>query len=262
MKKKVNKKKIILLLIAIIGIVFIILFLSKNLKIGKKSELLNFHFESRVKTLEDFDTKGIVKYGWLQVQGTNIDLPIISSLSIEDLDFSYGWLNVNSIGYKTRKVLVGHNVLNVSSSPMVNNSLLTDFEDLMAFVYYDFAKENMYLSYTEYGVDKVFVIYAIGFYDYGYDNAEGLNTEEEIKKYIKESKQNSIYQYNVDVNENDNLLTVKTCTRYFGVDEKQQFVIDARELRNDEKLIKNNVKKTSLYKKYNLKDSYSKNISL
>lgn len=259
MKYEINKKRLImgicLVLILLFSIIIVIKILTKE-----KLEEINVIFPSRIEKLEKLDTGGLTKYGWLQVQGTLIDVPIIMPVANDnDVDFDYGWISTASVGYKTRQVLVGHNVLNVSNTPMVNNEIFTSFEDLMAFVYYDFAKENLYLSYTEYGEDKIYVIYSIGFYDYGYDQEQGLSEKDDIKNYIKEVKENSIYKYGVDINENDNLLTVKTCTRYFGLDTKQQLVIDARELREDEKIYKYSVKKTKLYKEYKLSDHYTKN---
>lgn len=215
------------------------------------------NFQSRVDNIENLKEININKFGWLQVQGTTVDVPILTTANANG-DYSHGWVSSNSIGFKTRNVLIGHNVLNVSNQPMVNHSILTDFEDLMAFVYYDFAKENMYVSFTKNGIDRIYVIYAIGFYDYDYDNAEGLTNDAEVDRYIQLAKESSIYQYDVDINHSDDLLTIKTCTRYFGNDEKQQFVIDARELREDETPLKYHVKKTKLYKEYQLVDSYKK----
>lgn len=253
MKKSSKKIIFIILGIILIASVITILILFLNKKTNKE---VNINFPDRVEKLESLNTHGITKYGWIQVQGTTIDIPIISSLFDGELDFDYAWISNNSVGYKTRKVIVGHNVLNVSNTPMVNNSILTGFEDLMAFVYYNFAKENMYLSYTENGNNDIYVIYGIGFYDYDYDNGEGYSDSDKIKKYIKQVKENSIYKYDVDVNEKDEIITIKTCTRFFGNDEKQQFVIDARKLRTDEKPLNYIVEKTKKYYNYNLKDYY------
>lgn len=257
MRENLNKKKIILfgLIIFIICFFFFIVLRKPNRVDIREKMALNF--QSRVDDIENLREININKFGWLQVQGTTVDVPILTTTNANG-DYSYGWISSNSIGFKTRNVLIGHNVLNVSNQPMVNHSILTDFEDLMAFVYYDFAKENMYVSFTKNGVDRTYVIYAIGFYDYDYDNAEGLTSDEEINQYIRMVKENSIYQYDVDVNHSDDLLTIKTCTRYFGNNEKQQFVIDARELRKDEPPLKYRVKKTNLYKEYKLVDSYKK----
>lgn len=260
MKVRLNKKKIITIGIVFLIILILFLVFSKNFR-GKSAKIMMLNFESRVTNLEDLDEINTKKFGWLQVQGTTIDVPILKTSNV-DGDYSYGWVSSNSIGFKTRNVLIGHNVLNVSNTPMVNDPILTDFEDLMAFVYYDFAKENMYLSFTRNGVDKTYVIYAIGFYDYDYDSAEGLNSSEDIEEYIKRTKENSIYKYDVIVNENDDLLTIKTCTRYFGNQEKQQFVIDARALKEGETPLKYSVKKTKLYGEYHLIDSYQKDSEL
>ena len=256
MKRKLKVKNLIIIGIILLCFIILVSFINKD---SKKSEVFNYKFDSRVEKLKEINTNGINKYGWLQVQGTNVDAVIVSPAFYGDFDFNYGWISGNSIGFNNRKVIVGHNVLNVSSSPMVNNELLTDFEDLMAFSYYDFAKDNLYISYTENGVDEIYAIYAIGFYDYGYDNGEGFNESKDIKDYIKKVKKNSIYKYDLDVNEKDTILTIKTCTRFFGVDEKQQFVIDVRKLRDNEKMIKYNIKKTSVYKELKLKDNYEKN---
>ena len=147
-------------------LLFLILMILKVTKSGESLGKKDISFPDRVATLENFDTGGITKYGWLQIEGTMIDLPILSPYTEGNIDYNYGWISPSSIGKKNRKVLIGHNVLNVSNHPMLNESILTDFEDLMAFVYYNFAKEHMYLSYTENGENHIFVIYGIGFYNY------------------------------------------------------------------------------------------------
>ena len=91
------------------------------------------------------------------------------------------------------------------------------------------------------------------FYDYNYDQSESISSKDEIDKYIKSVKKNSIYDYNIDVNSSDDIITIKTCTRYFGANEKQQFIIEARKLRKDEKTVKYQVEMNNNYKKLNLK---------
>lgn len=264
MKKKTLIKGIIISLIGLFLLFLLVSLLTdKKTSDNKPKELkeMKYTYESRIEKLDNFDTDGVKKYGWLQVQGTTIDLPIISNYYDITPEYNYGWLIPTSFAYDTRLILAGHNVLNVSATPMVNDSKLSDFEDLMAFSYYDFAKDNMYLVYTEYDEDKVYVIYSIGFYDYGYEyDSEGLD-KENVEEYIKFVKKNSIYDYGVDVNKDDDIITIKTCTRMFGADEKQQFQIDARLLRKDEKMFKYNVEKTKVYKELKLKDKYKNSFS-
>ena len=268
MKKniKINKNifykriSLIIIIIIILFLLFLLFFTSKG---NKQLEEMNLNFQDRIESLKKANEYGVHKYGWLQVQGTNVDAEILTYTIHDSIDESYGWLSANSLFNKNRIVFIGHNILNVSKTPMVNNENFRDFEDLMAFSYYNFAKDNMYVSLTtDKEVEKIYVIYAIGFYDYDYDNAQGYDTKKDIKDYIKFAKKNSIYKYDLDVNENDEIITIKTCTRMFGKDEKQQFQIDARLLRKNEKAYKYNVSKTKLYDEYDLKDEYQENITI
>ena len=235
---KLNKKKI--LFIGLVIILLVIIVLVSFLSTGNKTITLDF--ESRVDTLKQFKTD-YYKIGWLQVSGTNIDLPILDSTATSvEPDYSFGWRSDNYETGENREVLLGHNVINVSSNPMLSNDNLTDFESLMSFSHASFAKDNLYIQYTKNGKDELYLIYAIGFYSYNYDSAESFNSDEETKEYIEKTIQNSIYDYDVDVNSSDTLLTVKTCTRYFGANTLQQFVVDARKVREDEEIVKYNVK--------------------
>ena len=140
----------LILLIIILG--FLIVFLINKKTDDKfKSEPVTLNFESRVDKLETFDTGNFYKFGWLQIQGTHIDLPILHSQSadyIDDIDYSYGWLSSFYSDGENRLVMVGHNILNVSTEPMLPNENLTNFEELMAFTYYGFANNNLYIENT------------------------------------------------------------------------------------------------------------------
>lgn len=222
-----------------------------NYKKDEKSEKIELSFSDRVSEVNAFSDERFFSIGWLQVQGTNIDFPILNSNSSKyetEIDYSYGWRSPNYNNGENREVLIGHNIINVSSTPMLSTEGLENFEALMSFSYYSFAKDNLYIQYTKDGQNDLYLIYGVGFYDYSYDNAETLE-DDEINEYISSVKKNSIYDYDVDVNNNDILLTIKTCTRYFGNNEKQQFVIDARKVREEEEIIKYSVEINSNFEK-------------
>lgn len=250
---KINKRgKIVILTLLLVLVIFLMIlcikFFPKNNKNNYVAEPITLSFESRIDTLNKFDSGIYYKFGWLQVQGTHIDLPILDSRSVSDeIDYSYGWLSPNVSTNENRLVLLGHNVLNVSSSPMRPNEILKDFEELMAFVYYDFARDNLYIQYTKDNKDEIYLIYGIGFYDYDYKYDNQSLKDDEVETYIDYVKENSLYNYDIDVNKEDTLLTIKTCTRYFGAYEKQQLVIDARKLRDDEDTLKYQVTQTKKY---------------
>ncbi len=252
---KLTKKSKSLITLIVMIILIITIFVCKDNIFTKRNTKMKLGFESRVEKLKNFDSGKYYKIGWLQVQGTNMDLPILDFSSYEsEIDYSYGWL---SSGYRTgenREVILGHNILNVSATPMLPNENLSDFEELMAFVYYDFAKENLYVQYTKDNKDELYLIYAIGFNNYGSDKAGSMKDKNDIKEYIERVRKNSIYDYDIDVNSNDTLLQIKTCTRMFGNEEKQEFVLELRKVRDNEKTYKYSVEINDNFEKLKLNE--------
>lgn len=256
-KKKLKLIPVIITLVIVIALILIFVFLYFRNKPNSDyiNEKMILNFENRINDLEEYSYEDTIAVGWLQVQGTNIDFPVLFvSAASKEIDFSYAWRSPNYITGENREVIIGHNLINVSSNPIYDKTNLMDFESLMNFTYSSFAEENQYIKYTKDGEESLYVIYAVGFYDYEYDSAESFDTKEEVKKYIKMVKNNSIYDYSVDVNSDDEIITLKTCTRYFGVNEKQQFVVDARKVRNDEEIVKYQVKKNKNYKELKIND--------
>ena len=181
--------------------------------------------------------------GWLRVQGTNIDFPIFYYNSIEDIsDPSYdlGWSFEDNKKLVNRTVLLSHNMRNVSSKPLIADKNQARFEQLMSYIYYDFVKDNKYIQYTINGKNYLFKIYAV--YLQPEEDVELYNIDKKEKRdYIKNSIDRSYFKFNVDVSEDDKILTLVTCTRFYG-DSDYSFVVDARQVRKLE--IINNYKVT------------------
>ena len=134
----------------------------------------------------------------------------------------------------------------VSSEPEIGNSEHIKFEQLMSFVYYDFAKENLYIQYSDGKEEALYKIYAVSFNDIAYEYGQSYS-KKKINKYISDAKDISIYDYDVEVDENDKLISLITCTRYFGRYGKTQFRVDARRIRENEKISKYSVEINSNY---------------
>ena len=211
---------------------------------------IKLNFENRTSQLEEFYEENTIKIGWLQVQGTNVDLPVlIAGIDSEiDHDTEYAWRSWNYNSDGNREVITSHNYLNLSSKPSTNMSELNFFEGLMGYAYPDFALENQYIYYLKDGVEELYVIYAVGFYDNYYDSGESYMTKEEVDAYIEKVRDNSLYDYDIEVTSEDELLTLKTCTRYFGSEKLQQFVVDARKVRVDEETVRYPIETTNKYK--------------
>ena len=231
--KKINKKKfisIILLLVIIIGfIILLIHYFTPYYKI-----------EDRVKKKDDF--KGINNedaIGWLRIQGTNIDFPIVyyDSTDVSDPTYELGWSYSNDKKQTKKITIFSHNVLNVSSNPLITNENHKRFEQLLSFIYPSFVKENKYIQYTVGNKNYLYKIYGISFqYEKKLDYKNTNPTKKEASKYIKKTKEQSYFNFNTDVKDTDKLLTLVTCTRFFGETTDYSFVVDARMVRKNEKI--------------------------
>ena len=60
-------------------------------------------------------------------------------------------------------------------------------------------------------------------------------TKKQVLNYAKEAKKNSYYDFDVDIDSNDKLITLTTCTRFFGMN-YVSIVVDGRLVREGEKV--------------------------
>ena len=107
----------------------------------------------------------------------------------------------------------------------------------MSFIYPSFVKKNKYIQYTVDGKDYLYKIYGISFQRENNIDFDKKNyTNQEIAEYIEKTKKNSYFNFDTDVVETDDLLTLVTCTRFFGSTSDYSFVVDARRVRDKEKI--------------------------
>jgi len=216
-----------------------------------------YEIESKVEDVEKSKKENTSDYkttGWLKVQGTNIDLPVIG---FEDMNQTvpvelgnYAWNLDKEEKFRNKVNIMGHNILNLSSSPKINLEYFSRFDDLMSFVYYDFAKENRYIQYTVDGKDYLYKIFAVNFETSYLVELyhDGNYTKKEMKDLIKRYKEKSIYNYDIDVDENDDIISVMTCTRFFGTDRSITFMVNGRLVRENEKIDNYKIEKSDNYK--------------
>ena len=260
-KRKKNKKgrrpPLLFLSLALIIIVVIILAVIKLLP--KKEEKNYYKIQNRtdqvVSTSIEDDGVTYPAVGWLQIQGTDIDYPIVFNEEANEYPATsdhYVWLSNLEVKFQKHIVLSGHNIFNLSNHPKIKDPLFTRFEELMAFIYYDFAKGNKYIQLTMDGqeyVYKIFSVNLIPFDDTLFFPREYGYTEKEIYSYAKELKETSLFDYNVKIDKNDNILSLVTCTRFYGQDDRYEFRVLGRLVREGEKLDNYSVKKSNNYQK-------------
>ncbi len=247
-QRKFNKNRMILvvILLLVIGAIIVAILHSK----GKDY----YSPESRVEQVKSTIIEDSETIGWVNVQGTDIDYPVVyeTNLVYQGLK-DYLWVSSMYEEGENRLAIFGHNIRNVSNKPLIKEEGHVRFEQLLSFVYYDFAKDNLYIQYSQNGRNELYKIYAIGFYEQDDEDGYSFSSEEEVKEYINNAKKNSIYDYKVDVKEDDFLISLITCTRFFGAGGKTTFKIDARKVRGHEKVDKYEVSKNKNYDVLNLK---------
>lgn len=209
--------------------------------------------QKEIKKEQKKDEEGIETVAWLRVQGTMIDTPIVAYEEGKDLSYldkeDFLWTEAKSAEYKNQIKIMGHNILNLSATPEIGVNYFTKFEDLMAFTYEDFVKENKYIQYSIGDKEYVYKVFAV-LYDKSY-NLDLYNTDdystEEMADYIELVESKSLYDFDIDVDASDDIISLVTCSRLYGVDQKRQFVVVGRLLRDNEKMTNYSFETTEKY---------------
>lgn len=254
-KKQNQRIKIFALAIGLLICCCILLFLLLYQHFWSKEI---YKVDSRVKNITEEKKKDKENYqtiGWLRVQGTNIDTPIIG-YERDDIEIpvekeNYLWNEINKEKIYNKVNIMGHNILNLSANPQSGLDYFVRFDDLMSFVYTDFVEDNKYIQYTVDGQDYIYKIFAV-YFDRQYNlnlYHEGDYSKKELKEFIKKVKEESIYDFSVDVNENDRVISLITCTRMFGAESREELIVVGRMVHDNEKLSNYTVKENNNYKK-------------
>lgn len=190
--------------------------------------------------------------GWLRIPNTNINWPIVYSEKNNGtyiaLDY-YGNKNKNGVIYadgwtkfgdkdsiSRNTVLYGHNWKNISANPRITDPGDVMFEQLTSFHHLDFAQKTPYIHYSTEDANMTWKVFAAFYTEDKFNYIDSDPNDANFKKIIETAKKKSLHNYDVDVNENDKIITLSTCTRAYGPTEKQRFVVMARLMRDGEKI--------------------------
>ena len=245
-----NKKMIIALIIVIIIVAFSLIFVYYRTNFKTST----FAVLDETDKINDAKKYGDDVVGWLRVEGTNIDLPLIRADEDTELlrgDYDFAWTNSFPDGTGNRPAYISHNIRNVSRNPIVGDDTMTRFEQLMSFIYPSFVKENQFIEFTDSeGDTSLYRVYAVALLNDDQNASfSDTYTSSEQKRYIKKAMRESMYDIDVDVNEDDLMLTLFTCTRFYGADTSYSFRVDARKLRDGEDKVYAKVKSNKNYEK-------------
>lgn len=189
--------------------------------------------------------------GWLRIPNTNIDFPVVigpDTLYYNDKGYSKEaskngviWADSattfgkrNQISQNT--VIYGHNWTNYSSNPYIARPQDIMFAQLTSFYHLSFAKTTPYIFYSTEDEEMIWKVFAVLYTESSWNYIESDAGTSYIQSLISEAKQRSMHKYDVDVNANDKILTLSTCTRAYGKRDDQRFVVMARLLRKGEEV--------------------------
>ena len=152
--------------------------------------------------------------GWLQVNGTNINYPIVqytdnSYYLTHSFDKTYndaGWIFVdfrNNLIDDKNMIIYGHSRLNSTMFGTLKNVVKSSWYKNSSNHLIKMSTVNSNTSW------QVFSTYIIDEEDY-YIKTD-FNTNEEYFEFLQTLKNRSVYNYSVTVNENDRIITLSTC---------------------------------------------------
>ena len=248
-KKSENKGKIIAFIMLII---FILLLIFSSIKIiiyimdSKDNENIIDEIAENIEIVDSpEETSEDKKYkidfaslkeknsdvcGFVKVNGTNIEQVVVKSTNndyylhhnLEKQDNSAGWIFVdyrNKLDGTDKNIIIyGHNMRNDTMFGTLKNILNRAWQENEENRYITFITENESSQY------EVFSVYQIEAEDY-YMKTDFNNGE--LKKYADSMKSRSIYDFNVEVEEMDNILTLSTC----GNNNKYRIVLHAKKVK-------------------------------
>ena len=188
--------------------------------------------EEKDKYKVDFQTlkeKNSDTVGFLKVNGTNIEYTVVKGTNnsyylkhnFNKKSNSAGWIFAdykNKVdGTDKNLVIYGHNMRDDSMFGSLKNILNDDWHNEEENKYVTFVAEN------DNSIYEVFSVYQVADEDY-YITTDFKDNE--FNDFIKTIKSRSKFDFGVDVNENDNILTLSTCAN----NNKYRVVLHAKKI--------------------------------
>lgn len=165
--------------------------------------------------------------GWIKVNGTKINYPFVKTSdneyylkhTFDKTSNKKGWVFLD---YRNDiENLSQNNILYAHG--LVNNQMFGSMRKVIKSSWYNNKNNHIITIATPSGTRhfEVFSTYTI--LPESYYITTNFNTANEFKEFISTLKERSVYNYNVDVNENDKILTLSSC-----YDNEKRMVLHAK----------------------------------
>ena len=195
--------------------------------------------------------------GWLKVDGTNVNYGVVQTPSGKSINYyealgydkKYSkngvlWTNStakfgSSSNVAKNTVIFGHNWTNSWRYAYAKRAKDVMFAQLVAFKNLDFAKKNQKITFGTEKEDMTYQIFAVFICNADKFNYVTANpTASSHQKVINEARSLSFFDYDVDVDSNDKIITLSTCIDAYyknGVRQtNQRLVIMGKLVKGDE----------------------------
>lgn len=205
------------------------------------SEKINPKFQDVYNKNQDF-------IGWIKIKGTNINYPVMQSKEVDYYlrrGFNKAFSSEGSIFADTD---VSIEYKNESKNIMLYGHHMTStdtmFRQLDNYLSVDFYKKNPNIVFDtlyrdgDYKIFAVFITNSLSSQDNGnffnYMKTD-FKSSKEFMNWVNEAKLRSVINTNIDVNENDEILTLQTCNESFiSEGKKARLIVMARRTRDGE----------------------------
>lgn len=174
--------------------------------------ILNIDFNKLIENNSD-------TIGWIQISGTDINYPVVQTKNNDfylthSFDKKYnkaGWIfadyrneDLKNNELDKNIIIYGHNRQNNSMFGTLSNVLKQEWRKDINNTYINFSTVDRKMIW------QVFSTYTIESEDY-YISTE-FSSDEQYSNFLKTIKNRSIYNFNVELSTEDNILTLSTCT--------------------------------------------------
>ena len=237
MRRKTKKSKFKKIIVNITLLIFIIVAIVSSINIinwlreNKESQSILEEISSKVTIVEEVDENIQEKYkvnlgelkqinpdtvSWLKVEGTEIEYPVVKARdnsyylnkSFNKTSNSAGWVFMdyrnNTNGTDKNIVIYGHN--------RKDGSMFGTLKDIFQEDWYS-NEQNKYITYiteNEYCTYEIFSAYRIQAEDYYITT--NFKSDAEFEQFVNKLKSRSFKDFGTEVNSNDQILTLSTCS--------------------------------------------------
>lgn len=191
-----------------------------EIKENKESNTISVNFDNLTNTNKD-------TIGWLSITNTNISYPVVQS-NDNDYYLTHNFYNENSdsgwlfADYRNNFDNLSQNII-IYGHNRIENTMFGTLKNLLKENWYTKEQTIYFNTLDKKMTFKIFSIYTIKAEDFIPTTSY---TKKELDIFINEALEKSIYDFNINMDNTDTIITLYTCTN----NNKDRIIIHAKKL--------------------------------